>query len=423
MELGIIGTSIWQQNMRLLEKLTLDREGKQERLEQIKAALGVDELIYVSTCNRVEFIYVTSRTQTSGDVLHRLIDHFFHGGRDISFFPNDFYQYSGRDAVRHLFRTVASLDSLVVGETQITGQFKQAAADAAETGLAGPTLAGLAKEALNVARRIRSETSLGNGAISMASLAYTELESYVSGRVETPTVALVGAGPMTEKMARYIRKAKLGKMLFVNRTVEKAQKLADEFGGSAVSLATFTEQPPAVDAIVSATACSSFVFTSEFLDKLDRSGHPVLCVDLAIPQDFSPDFGRDDRICLVDIPALKNKEQNNLRRKFVESNKANEIVNDAVGAFLRGRLEVSMKPILRNSYEESMSLATRALDDLFQKQLNELPDEQKQQVRNLVTKLIGHSSFQPARLLSNHLADLQDQVLFDMIEESRKEAV
>ena len=82
-----------------------------------------------------------------------------------------------------------------------------------------------------------------------------------------------------------------------------------------------------------------------------------------------------------------------------------------------------MKPILRNSYEESLSLATRALNDVFEKKLASLADDQKQVVRNLVTKLIGHSSFQPARILSNHLADLQDQLLFDIFEESRKEAI
>ncbi len=423
MELGIIGTSIWQQNMQLLERLTLDRVRKLERLTELKAALGVDELIYLSTCNRVEFIYTASDKNAAGKVLHRLIDFFFAGGRDICFFPNDFFQYTGRDAVRHLFRTVASLDSLVVGETQITGQFKEAAAEASELGLSGRTLQNLATEAMNVARKVRSETNIGDGAVSMASLAFGELERCLIGRNGDATVAIVGAGPMSSKMAKYIRTADLGRLVFVNRTVEKAERLAEQFDGTAMSLADFLANPGVVDAIISATASSSFVFTHDFLNTLDRSGQPVLCIDLAIPQDFAPEYGRDERVILVDIPALKHKEQNNLRRKFVESSKANEIVSEAVQGFLRNRLEVSMKPILRNSYEESLSLATRALDDLFAKKLASLADDQKQVVRNLVTKLIGHSSFQPARILSNRLVDLQDQVLFDIFEESHKEAV
>jgi len=422
MELGIIGTSIWQQNMRLLERLTVDRQGKLEQLEEIKKHLGVDELVYLSTCNRVEFIYVAPQKSSASQILYRLIDYFFADGRDISFFPNDFFQYSGREAVRHLFRTVSSLDSLVVGETQITGQFKEATQEAVEYGLAGPTLQTLANEALSIARKVRNETNIGDGAVSMASLAFTELESHLAQAGDQPTVALVGAGPMSSKMARYIRTAKLGKILFVNRTVEKAAKLAEQYDGTPMALAEFLETAPAVDAIVTATACSSYVFTADFLEKIDH-GRPVMCIDLAIPKDFAPEFAHDERIILVDIPTLKNKEQNNLRRKFVESSKANELVSEAVQAFLRSRLEISMKPILRNSYEESLSLATRALNDVFEKKLASLADDQKQVVRNLVTKLIGHSSFQPARILSNHLADLQDQLLFDIFEESRKEAV
>ncbi|HOZ06972.1 MAG TPA: glutamyl-tRNA reductase [candidate division Zixibacteria bacterium] len=423
MELGIIGTSIWQQNMRLLETLTIDREGKLDRLVQLKAALGVDELIYLSTCNRVEFIFASRENGSTARVLHRLIDFFFAGGRDISFFPNDFYQYSGRDAVRHLFRTVASLDSLVVGETQITGQFKEAAREATEAGLSGTLLDVLTKEALAVAKRVRTETSLGDGAVSMASLAYSELEAALGDRRERPTVALVGAGAMTSKMARYIAKAGLAELVFVNRTADKAASLAREFGGRGMGLAEFLTTPPPVDAILSATASPAFVFTHEHLEKLSAGRPPVLCIDLAIPQDFSPEFGRDPRAVLVDIPALKTREQRNLRRKFVESSRANEIVGEAVQAFLRNRLEVSMKPILRDSYEQSLELANRALDDFFEKKLCELSREQKEHLRTLVIKLIGHSSFGPARLLSNHLVDLQDQFLFDMLGESRKEAV
>lgn len=423
MELGIIGTSIWQQNMPLLERLTLDRERKAERLNEIKRHLGVDELIYLSTCNRVEFIFVTSGKTTSADVLHRLIDHFFASGRDISFFPNDFFQYSGRDAVRHLFRTVSSLDSLVVGETQITGQFKEAAKEAADLGFSGRTLDGLAKEALNVARQVRSDTNLGDGAVSMASLAFTELQRQLGVAAKEQTIALVGAGPMSEKLAKYIGKAGLGRLLFVNRTVEKAESLARRYGGDAMALTEFLASPPQVAAIVSATASPGYVFCGEFMGRMAVNGRPIVCVDLAIPQDFSPEFARYEHSVLIDIPTLKNREQNNLRRKFVESSKANEIVSKAVHKFLCSRLEVSMKPILRNSFEESLSLADRALDDLFEKQLSDLSDEHKEQVRKLVAKLIGHSSFQPARILSNHLVDLQDQMLFDIFDESRKEAV
>ncbi|HKK20370.1 MAG TPA: hypothetical protein VJ983_02780, partial [candidate division Zixibacteria bacterium] len=219
MELGILGTSVWQQNQPLLERLTLDREARNEQLAELKAALGISELVYIATCNRVEFVYTTSDVLPGNQVLHRLIDFFFRDSREINFFPNDFYHYTGKEAITHVFRTVSSLESIVVGETQITGQFKQAVEDAQEAGLAGMYLEKLANEALNVAKRVKRETGIGNGSLSMASLAFEEMQASLSDR-KNAVVALIGAGEMTRKVAAYTNKAGLGELLFVNRTVE-----------------------------------------------------------------------------------------------------------------------------------------------------------------------------------------------------------
>jgi glutamyl-tRNA reductase len=166
-------------------------------------------------------------------VLHALIDYFFKGRDKISFFPNDFYHYSGREAITHLFRTASSLESLVVGEAQITGQIKQATEEAEGAGLSGPVLAGIIREALNVAKKVRRETSLGNGSVSMASLAAREMRCYLDDN-SRPLIALIGSGPMTSKMAKHIIECLSGDLLFVNRTVEKAEHLARLFGGKAM---------------------------------------------------------------------------------------------------------------------------------------------------------------------------------------------
>ena len=148
MEFGTIGTSIWQQNMQLLHQLTIDRDEKVSVLQQLKSTLGVEELIYLATCNRVEFIYTASDSVDRGAILHRLIDFFFRDSHTLGFFPNDFYHFTGKEAVTHLFRMTSSLESLVVGETQITGQFKQAYQEAVSAELAGPILGRLAEEQL-----------------------------------------------------------------------------------------------------------------------------------------------------------------------------------------------------------------------------------------------------------------------------------
>lgn len=422
MKFGIVGTSIWQQNMPLLERLTIDRETRAAEIARLKQVLGVDELVYLATCNRVEFIYASSTKIAPGKLLHRLIDFFFRSQRDICFFPNDFYHFTGRDAILHLFRTASSLESLVVGETQITGQLKQAHQDALDCGIAGTVTSGLINEALQVAKRVKRDTDLGVGALSMASLAVNELRKQLQS-TDNPLIALVGAGPMTQKMAKYITETQLGQLLFVNRTVEKAHSLAKEFGGTAISFAEFVENPGDVNAIISATSATDAVFDSSFLARLSERAIPVVCVDLAVPRDFSVEFSSDPKVSLIDIPYLKSRGNGNLRQKFVEAGKANEIVRDATNRYLADRVELTLKPIFADSYQESLELANRALDDLFTTKLTGLDDEGRLAVKRLVTKLIGHSSFQPVKMLSDRLASTQAELTIYELTSTRKEAV
>ncbi len=414
MKFGIIGTSIWQQNHPLLERLTIDRDEKPAVLQKLKSRMGLDELIYLSTCNRVEFIYAVSDPISETKLLHRLIDFFFADKKNIDFFPNDFYHFRGKEAITHLFRTTSSLESLVMGENQIMGQMKKAHQEAMDEGLAGKTLNKLASEALAVARKIKSQTELGAGSLSMASLAANELSENLATR-DNPVIALVGSGPMQEKMAKYISQSLKAQLLFVNRTLEKAEKLARQFNSRAVSLEDFRANPEKVDAIVSATAAVEPIFDSDFLNMLADKNSQVICVDLAVPRDFSLDFVGHEKIIMVDIPYLKSKGQGNLRQKFIEAGKANEIVREAVNKFLSQRVEVSLKPIFRDSYQESIELAQQALNDLFSNRVKSLEKKEQDAVINLVTKLIGQSSFGPIRRLSSQLISEKSEISLDNI--------
>ncbi len=408
MSIGIIGTSIWQQNNRLLHRMTLNPESRQTDLEELKKALGVDELIYLSTCNRIEILYSAPDSIQPSQLLHRVIDFFFKGANDITFFPNDFYSFQGRDAISHLFRMVSSLESMVIGETQITGQFKQSYYDAKEFGLVGPVLDHLAQRALLVARCVKRKTSIGRGSLSMASLAGDALVSHLAD-LEKPTIALIGAGPMSTKLAKYIQESFRGELLFVNRTVNKAEELAEKFGGSAVSLDQFLQAPGKISAIISATSSDNAIFTDSFIDKFDIDSLPKVCIDLAIPRDFSNDFDSNPNIELIDIPQLKNHHQGNLREKFVEASRANEIIRKEVGQYLSNQIEISLKPIINESYQESLEMANKALEKLFAEKLSTLDKNQQDAVSHLVTKLISHSSFQSVRMLSEYMVAVKSE--------------
>jgi len=422
MEIGVIGTSVWQQNLPLIEKLTIDREVRAQELERLKALLGLQELLYLATCNRVEFIYVRSKADTSGSMLHRLLDFFFSNGHDISFFPNDFYSYRGKDAVNHLFRTAASLESLVVGETQITGQLSDARTWSTENGLSGPVLDMVARESLRVAKRVRRETEIGSGAVSMASLAIDALRLELSDR-ENPRIALVGTGTMTVKCAAHLRQGKACELIFVSRTESKAAILADRFGGESRSLDEFLNDSGQLDGIVTATAARGAVFDGDFLWKLTDIQKPLTCVDLAVPRDFSEEFDASDKTVVIDIAALRAREQRNLRKRFVKVGLASEIVEEEVDRFFAGRIEVSLKPIFRQSYQESVAMAEEAFTELFNSRLTGLSQDERQTVLRLVNRLIGHTCFQPAKALSDQLADRAEYLLSDdVIVASRESA-
>ncbi len=422
MEFGIIGTSIWQQNMPLLEKLTLDRDGKHDILLQLKSLLDLDELVYLGTCNRVEFMYVTSGRNRGARLMHRLLDYFFSERRDINFFPNDFYHFEGKEAITHLFRTASSLESLVLGENQIAGQIKQAHEHAMEEELAGQVLDSLIREALNVARKVKSQTSLGEGCVSMASLAANELTAGLK-TTSNPVVALIGSGTMQIKLARYIRDTLAGQILFVNRTFAKAEALADEFGGEAIPLNEFLDNPRSVDGIVSATAAIDPIFDHCFLDRLSRHNKHVVCVDLAVPRDFSLDYISDERVTLIDIPALKAKSQGTLRHKFVEAGKANEIVRNAVNKYLSNRIEVSLKPIFNDTYQQALQTAQKTLGSLFEKKLSTISKEDQEALLRVVTRLIGQSTFGPVRRLSRELVENSQELSLDDLAPGLRRAV
>ena len=416
-----IGVSVSSGNMELLEQLTIAPEKRATELARLQKALGVEELLYLATCNRVEFIVATTEEVTATDVRNRLLDFFFSSGRDINFQPSDLKAASGASAVRHVFRVVSALESVVIGETQITGQFKAALQDGLDLGLVGARLEPFAKESLQVARQVRNETDLGRGSVSMASLVMDELSER---SVITPAtkVALVGSGEMTVKVATYLKTLNVTDILFTNRTVSKAQALAERFNGRAICMEGFLAAPPEVDVIVSATSAPEPIFGERFLSSLKPHQKKVHCVDLAIPRDFAEIFAESEKAELIDIPLLQSKRDTNLHKKFREVDKAGEIVEIAVGRFQRSHIERTIRPALKESYQVSMEFAMKTSAKLLETHLADYPPELSKHIESLMRKVVGFSSAQFGHAVAAHLShDAGDHMLTEMCEEAKRE--
>jgi glutamyl-tRNA reductase len=421
-EIGIVGTSVWQQNLALLEGLTISPDQRERMLPELKRALGADEIIYLATCNRVELIYSTSHGLVPSSALHRLVDFFFRDGRSISFFPNDFHQLTGREATAHIFRMVSSLDSVVMGETQIAGQFKDAWQAAQHLGTAGPVLDSLAQSALQCARRVKRETSLNEGCVSMASLSLDVIVEHING-LSAPRIAVVGSGIMTRKLAKLLKNVPGVELLFVNRSVEKVREIAAEYGAHVLPLADFIANPPSVDVIISSTSAPGAVFDGEFAKRLPRLTESTLCIDMAVPRDFARELDSNPDVTVVDINALKARQQQNLRKKFISAGEANRIVREDVDLYYSGAIETRLRPLFQESFEKAKELAKSSLGKFLEKEGVALSDSQRADLERTVSKVLARSSFEPLRSLAAALGQTSvspDQAVSKLPEYQRR---
>jgi glutamyl-tRNA reductase len=246
-----------------------------------------------------------------------------------------FYTHRGEDAVRHVFRVAASLDSMVVGEAQILGQMRRAHLRAQDLGLAGPSLDRLFHAALRCARRVRSESRLGAGAVSVASLAAGSVVTAQKPR--DALLVFVGSGPITSKVAMFLHGRGYTKMLFVNRTPSKVEALARRYGAPVMSLDAFRSVPPRADVLVSATSAPDVLFDRDTLAPAlrGRSGlDPLLIVDLAVPRDSDPALHASDAVRIVTIDDLRVEAQHNVERRAKAIEAAKPLVSAAADAFL-----------------------------------------------------------------------------------------
>ncbi len=206
--IACVSTKLGKAGIGLLEALTIPEVKRIETLTALKNHLGVSELVYLATCNRVEFVVVreNSREDIAG-LRNRILDFFFNSEESPrpNFEPESFRLYVGREAVRHIFRVASSLDSIVIGEAQILGQVKAAHQLAQESNLSGAILERLFSAAYKAAKLVRTETELGKNPVSIASLVALRLDEILAERPEA-AIAIIGSGPMTPKMAEIIRK-------------------------------------------------------------------------------------------------------------------------------------------------------------------------------------------------------------------------
>lgn len=313
------------------ELLACSRDDAYYLLPPLKTIDGIKELMLLSTCNRVEVYGVAENYEAIGKLVLELIRL---KGADVKIRKNSFF-LEGDKAVAHVFRVASGLESMVVGETQIVSQFKEAYRIAKELGCTGKVLNRLYEKALRTAKRVRTETGIGRNAISVSYVA-VELAKRIFGNLANVKVLLVGAGEMAELSAKYLKKLK-AHLFITNRTYERAVELAKELEGNVLRFEELADYLHEFDIVIVSTGSKKYIIDYQMVKKaIKKRGYkPIFFIDISVPRNVDPAISQIDEVFLYDIDDLQDVAEKNLKERLKEKEKGEIIVWDEVGKFMK----------------------------------------------------------------------------------------
>jgi len=332
MLLAMIGFNHRTAPVAIREQFSIPEYRLEEALGRLSAYEGVRGCVILSTCNRTE-IYVTVDARSVVDAVWQFLSG--SGAGAVQEVKRYSYTYYGTDVVRHLFRVASGLDSMIIGETQILGQVKQAYETARASGAANWLINILFQQALAVGKRVRTETGIDKNPVSV-SYAAVELARQTLGTLEGRPVLIVGAGKMSELTVRHLLANGIAGVIVSNRSFDRAQELARAFNGKAVRFEELYHWMRHVDIVISCTAAAHYVIRPEPMEEVvrERQGAKLFLIDIAVPRDVDPQVGKLPGIVLYDIDSLQSVVDANLAERRRAALAAEEIIGEEVKSFI-----------------------------------------------------------------------------------------
>ncbi|MDE3165149.1 MAG: glutamyl-tRNA reductase, partial [Acidobacteriota bacterium] len=387
MKLLITGVSHRTAPVEVRERLAFREETLPAALADLKSRDGVSEALILSTCNRVE---ITVTTDDGADP-QAVVDGFLADNKHVmadAITPH-LFRHEGRDAIHHLFRVAASLDSMVVGEPQILGQLKAAYAAAKDAGVCCGWLDGLMARAFSVAKRVRSETGIGQMAVSV-SYAAVELARKIFGSLNNRTIMIVGAGKMSELAARHLRRSGATHVFVTNRTHERAVEMAQLFQGTPVEYSRFTAMLPEVDILIASSGAPHYILHKDEMQRVRaaRRNKPMFLIDIAVPRNIEPSVNDLDNIFLYDIDDLQEVVNANLRERMKEADRAEQLVTDEVDRMM-ARLKVAEVAPMIVSLQEQLEQIRAGEMDKVRRRYGPFTPEQEEAMEVLTRGIVN----------------------------------
>jgi glutamyl-tRNA reductase len=411
MKLLLTGLSHKTAPVHLREKLAIAEGNIPQALQDLQK-LGASEVVVLSTCNRVEFLLSSPDHIEPGAIVDQFMTEW---QGSTTAFDGHIYRLEARDAIQHMFRVAASLDSMVVGEPQILGQLKAAYAAAKTEGTVGGLLESVLTRAFNVAKRVRSETGIGQMAVSV-SYAAVELARRIFGSLKGQTVMIVGSGKMGELAAKHLHRSGASKILVTNRTFSRAQDLAAIFDGKAVEYSAFPGMLHEVDIVIASSGAREFILTREDMQRViaQRKNRPMFLIDIAVPRNIDPEVNKIEGVFLYDVDDLEGVVNANIRERSKQAEQAEAIVHHEVEAMM-ARLQLEQVTPTIISLQEQLEEIRAAEVIRALRRMQGLTPEHQQQIEAMTKSIINKIAHGPISELRRNAGQPEGNQAIELI--------
>lgn len=403
MSVVVVGLNHRTSPVELRERLHFPPPAARGALQRLRKRLEGAGAVILSTCNRVE-IYA-SHTAQPQELCHELRDFLaeWHGIPE-SDFRSHLYEYADEEAARHLFRVVCSLDSMVVGENQILGQVHDAYLLAQAEQTTDKVIGGLFQRAFSVAKTVRSQTGIGEGKVSIGSVA-VDLAVSIFMDLEGKSVLILGSGKMGELTLKSLVSKGVARLLMVNRSVEKAAELAAQFGGEAIALADLDQHLHRADIVVASTAAPGYVLRPEhFQQALKRRAQaPMFVIDIAVPRNVDPAVNELDNVYLYDVDDLQQVADQNREARRKEIDRCLAMVDDGVDQFMQWVRSLEAEPTIVEMSQELNAIRERELEKTLAA-LPDLSDRQREEIAYMTKRIVNTILQRPMSQLKREMA-------------------
>jgi glutamyl-tRNA reductase len=397
MDVVVIGINHRTAPVEIRERVSFSGEELGRSLRKVLEHPEFTEDMILSTCNRVE-IYATTHDPEGGIVALKNFLAEYHGV-SLDEFEKSLYVHVGSGAIRHIFRVASSLDSMVVGEPQILGQIKEAHNTAAYHNTLGVVLNKLLHKAFHVAKKVRTETKIGNSAVSI-SYAAVELARKIFGTLEDKAVMLLGAGEMAELAAKHIVAGGAERVVVVSRTYQRAVDLAVTFNGEAVEFDGFNERLEGVDIVISSTGAPHYIVHPENVLGVikARKNKPMFFIDIAVPRDIDPRVNEIENVYLYDIDDLQEVVDANRDRRAREARRAEEIVEEEVLKFHNWYISLDLVPTIVSLKEKFEGIRKREVSKALSS-FSQITKKERKSLESLTSAIVKKILHDPITFL------------------------